>query len=315
MDESSETPSQKPLRTYWKDDILTKTFLEACIHEVVVSGRQGSSLKPYSWENVGEVLKKTHNFDVEQRQMRNRYDYLRHRYAAWCSLRAKTGNHYNPTTNTFNFTDQEWKQHIQANKHVATLRTTPLIFPDLCKNLFDGAAATGVSGWGPSSKKNRTLDSSDDMEILGNEDIQSQSHMNSPFLGTHSNSSATFQDTTQSNVSDTHDEGERPKKKAKSSSKPSKSSQLEEKMASALDLMIQNNSGPSLQECKEKLNKIGWASTNPLRQMALGIFCESATYRTQWMLLEQDEIEPWVKMVSSKLGFNVVNICMVLSTM
>ncbi|KAK1381783.1 hypothetical protein POM88_019518 [Heracleum sosnowskyi] len=269
MDESSETPSQKPLRTYWKDDILTKTFLEACIHEVVVSGRQGSSLKPYSWENVEEVLKKTHNFDVEKRQMRNRYDYLRHRYAAWCSLRPKTGNHYNPTTNTFNFTDQEWKQHIQANKHVATLRTTPLIFPDLCKNLFDGAAATGVSGWGPSSKKNRTLDLSDHVEILGNEDIQSQSHMNSPFLGTYSNSSATFQDTTQSNVSDTHDEGERPKKKAKSSSKPSKSSQLEEKMASALDLMIQNNSGPSLQECKEKLNKIGWASTNPLRQMAL----------------------------------------------
>ncbi|XP_074365343.1 uncharacterized protein LOC141706508 [Apium graveolens] len=69
-------------------------------------------------------------------------------------------------------------------------------------------------------------------------------------------------------------------------------------MASALDLMIQNNSGPSLQECKEKLNKIGWESNNPLRQMALGIFCESATYRTQWMLLEEDEIEPWVKMRS-----------------
>ncbi|XP_074373632.1 uncharacterized protein LOC141713981 [Apium graveolens] len=30
--------------------------------------------------------------------------------------------------------------------------------------------------------------------------------------------------------------------------------------------------------------------------MALGIFCESATYRTQWMLFEEDEIEPWVKM-------------------
>ncbi|KAK1376053.1 hypothetical protein POM88_032246 [Heracleum sosnowskyi] len=95
---------------------------------------------------------------------------------------------------------------------------------DLCKNLFDGAAATGVSGWGPSSKNNRTLDSSDDLEILSNEDIQSQSHMNSPLSGTHSNSNATFQGTTQSNASDTHDEGERPKKKAKSSSKPSKSS-------------------------------------------------------------------------------------------
>ncbi|KAL8102018.1 hypothetical protein AgCh_033791 [Apium graveolens] len=234
-----------------------------------------------------------HSFKVDQRQMRNRYDYLRNRYAAWCSLKAKTGNHYDPTTNSFNFTEQEWIQHIQANKHVATLRTTSLIFPDLCRSLFDGAAATGVSGWGPSSKKNRSTDLNDNLEILGADDIHSQSQANSPFSGTHSNSNTTFQGTTQSNVSDTHDEGERPKKKAKSSSKPSKSSQLEDKMASALDLMIQNNSGPSLQECKEKLNKIGWESNNPLRQMALGIFCESATYRTQWMLLEEDEIEPW----------------------
>ncbi|KAL8091572.1 hypothetical protein AgCh_033991 [Apium graveolens] len=68
--------------------------------------------------------------------------------------------------------------------------------------------------------------------------IASQSQANSPFSGTHSNSNSTFQGTTQSNVSDIQDEGERPKKKAKSSSKPSKSSQLKDKMASALDLMI-----------------------------------------------------------------------------
>ncbi|XP_074343000.1 uncharacterized protein LOC141680773 [Apium graveolens] len=305
MDQASENASQKTLRTYWKDDNLTKTFIEACIHEITACGSQGSSLKHYSWDNVGEVLKKTHNFNVDQRQMRNRYDYLRNIYAAWCGLKAKTGNHYDPTNNTFNFTEQEWIQHIHANKHVATLRTTPLIFPDLCRSLFDGAAATGVSGWGPSSKKNRSTDLNDDLEILGGDDIHSQSQANSQFSGTHLNSNSTFQGTTQSNVLDTQDEGERPKKKAKSLSKPSKSSQLEDKMASALDLMIQNNSGPSLQECKEKLNKIGWESTNPLCQMALGIFCESATYRTQWMLLEEDEIEPWVKMVSSKLGFKV----------
>ncbi|KAK1398574.1 hypothetical protein POM88_008437 [Heracleum sosnowskyi] len=90
MDQSSETPIQKNLRTYWKDEILTKTFLEASILEGTVSGRQGSSLKPYSWENVGEILRKTHSFDVDQSQVINRYDYLRHRYAAWCSLKTKT---------------------------------------------------------------------------------------------------------------------------------------------------------------------------------------------------------------------------------
>lgn len=116
---------------------------------------------------------------------------------------------------------------------------------------------------------------------------------------------SSYSGTIPSNASNLDDEGERPKKKTKTLSKPTKNSELEDKIVAALDLMVQNNSGPSLQECKEKLNKLGWGSDNPLRQMALGIFCESAAYRTQWMLLEEDDIAIWVKMVSSKLGFNV----------
>lgn len=74
-------------------------------------------------------------------------------------------------------------------------------------------------------------------------------------------------------------------------------------MTSALKLIVQTNSGPSLKECKEKLNNLKWGPTSPLYQMALGIFCESAKYREQWMFLEEGENEHWVKMVSSKLGF------------
>lgn len=70
-------------------------------------------------------------------------------------------------------------------------------------------------------------------------------------------------------------------------------------MTNALDLMINNNSMPSFQECEEKIKQNGQESTNPLRRTALGISCESTTYRTQYMLLDQYEIEPWVKMVSS----------------
>lgn len=185
---------------------------------------------------------------------------------------------------------------MQANSYVSTLKNAPLLYPDLCKNLYDGATATGVSGWGPSSKKSRTIDLSDDLETLEAEDIPNQSHNNSPpteILGSHST------------ASNTSDKGERPMKKIKTSSKTAKNSQLEDKMMSALDLMVQSNSGPSLQECKEKLNKLGWGPTNSLHHMALGIFCESATYRRQWMLLDENENETWVKMVSKKLGFNV----------
>ncbi|KAL6579796.1 hypothetical protein OROMI_007820 [Orobanche minor] len=215
--------------------------------------------------------------------MRNRYDYLRSRYVAWCRLKSKTGNHYDPTTNTFNFTNQEWDQLAKGNKIIDTLRTTPLSFPELCTHLYDGIAATGVSGWGPSSTKSRTIDLNDDIEITGTEEIQSSS--------------------SKPNTSNPIIE-ENPTKKAKTSSKLTKTTKFEDEMTDALKLMVQTNSGPSLKECKEKLNSLGWGTTNPLHRMALGIFCKSAKYREQWMLLDADENEHWVKMVSTKLGFN-----------
>ncbi|KAK1374636.1 hypothetical protein POM88_030829 [Heracleum sosnowskyi] len=166
---------------------------------------QGTSLQPQSWIKVGEILKNKHSFDVSSRQIRNRYDYVKFRYSAWCLLKSKTGNHYDPTTNKFNFTDAEWTQHSQANTYVSTLKNAPLLFPDLCKNLYDGAAATGVSGWGPSSKKSRTIDLFDDLETLETDDFSNQSHTNFP-----PNSEVPG---SQANASNLFDEGERPTKK------------------------------------------------------------------------------------------------------
>ncbi|KAK1361338.1 hypothetical protein POM88_045812 [Heracleum sosnowskyi] len=254
MDQTSETQNQaseeqtqttepeKKKKVLWRSELITKTFLEACIEEVTASGRLGSNLKPHSWIKVREILKKVHNFEVDARQMRNRYDYLRSRYVAWCRLKSKTGNHYDPTTNTFNFTKAEWDQ----------LRKR--------------------------SKKSRIIDQNDDIDTPGTEEVQSNTL--NPVVE------------------------ENPKKKPKTSSKPTKTTEFENEMTNALKLMVQTNSGPSLKECKEKLNNLGWGATNSLHRKALGIFCESAKYREQWMLLDADENEHWVKMVSTKLGFD-----------
>ncbi|KAK1403260.1 hypothetical protein POM88_002865 [Heracleum sosnowskyi] len=252
MDQSNKTQNQsnetqKKGKVYWRGELITKTFLEACIEEVTASGRLGSSLKPNSWITMGEILKKTHGFEVDDRQMRNRYDYLRNHYVVWCQLKSKTRNHYNLVTNSFNFTEEEWDQLCKRNKYVETLKSTPLSYPELCTHLYDGIAATGVNGW---------------------------------------------------------DAEETPKKRTKTSPKLAKITKFENEMTTALKLMVQANSGPSIKECKEKLNSLGWGATSPLHKMALGIFCESAKYREQWMLLEDNENADWVKMVSTKLGFH-----------
>lgn len=151
MENFGESSQAKKPRVNWKKENVVKTFPESCLHEISVNGREGGSLKAVSWKNVAATLLKNHDFVVEQRQMKNHYDYLKGKYGAWAKLRNKTGNVYDASTNMFNLSEEEWQIEMKQNKLVEKLRTAPLSFPELCIQLFDGVASTGVGTWGPTA--------------------------------------------------------------------------------------------------------------------------------------------------------------------
>ncbi|KAI3764499.1 hypothetical protein L2E82_14508 [Cichorium intybus] len=178
---TSSAPSASPVavadmgekkdKISWKYEGVEKTFLEACLHEVTANGREGSSLKSLSWKNVAEKLKNEHNFIVDQKQMKNHYDYLKSKFSAFLKLKNKTGNYYNPSTNTFNLTKEEWELESKSNKNIESLRRTPLPFPDLCTQLFEGATSTGADSWGPSSTLPRPSQDSTQYSLNDFDDI------------------------------------------------------------------------------------------------------------------------------------------------
>ncbi|XP_052627183.1 uncharacterized protein LOC128133704 [Lactuca sativa] len=96
-------------RISWKVEGVEKTFLEACLCEVTINGREGSSLKELSGRNVVETLKIEHKFNADQKQMKNRYDYLKSKFGDFLKLKNKTGNVYNSTTNTLNLSKEGWE--------------------------------------------------------------------------------------------------------------------------------------------------------------------------------------------------------------
>ncbi|XP_076929422.1 uncharacterized protein LOC143593797 [Bidens hawaiensis] len=122
--------AQKKGRISWKQDGLEKTFLEACIEQITLHGREGSSLKLISWRNVAEKLKAEYNLIVDQRQMKNRHDYIKAKFAAWSKLKNKSGN---------------------SNKYIEALKSAPFSYPELCIQLFESSTSNGFDSWGPSS--------------------------------------------------------------------------------------------------------------------------------------------------------------------
>ncbi|XP_052625010.1 L10-interacting MYB domain-containing protein-like [Lactuca sativa] len=135
-----------------------KTFLDACIHELTTNGLEGSGLKATSWKIVRKKLINEHGKEVDQKQMRNHFDYYKSKYVAWAKLKNKTGNIYDHIKNKFNLTDEQWKEEGNLNKYVLSLKTRPLLFPDLCTQLFEGSTSTGFQSWGPSSTVPRPVE-------------------------------------------------------------------------------------------------------------------------------------------------------------
>ncbi|GKE52160.1 Myb/SANT-like domain-containing protein [Tanacetum coccineum] len=92
MEDSLEDNSQhKKIKSIvgWKNISVVKTFIKACIHAIDLDGRECVSLKVLSWKKVAKALKDNHNFEADQKQMRNHFDYMNLKYEAWLSLKNK----------------------------------------------------------------------------------------------------------------------------------------------------------------------------------------------------------------------------------
>ena len=316
MENVGESSKQKKPRLNWKKESVVKTFLEACIHEVAVNGRDGVSLKMLSWKNVGEILKKEHNFIADQRQMKNHFDYLKSKFSAWTKLKNKTGNVYDPVTNTFNLTEEEWQIEMkvtfyplyiftnsflnsfisilissfkQSNKYVEPVRSTGLLFPDLCTQLFDGSTSNGFEGWGPASNLPNDCEDSANVVSVEDDDIQ---HVQA------------IPTTTQEPPNSTKECSIAPqdkKRKGKQASSSNKSA-VEEDFAKVVQLMMEKHRGDDIDACMEKLEKVGWGTQNMLYDVAVMLFSESADYRKVWMRLKPESLENWVRNAGRKYG-------------
>ncbi|KAM6593679.1 hypothetical protein CsatA_001382 [Cannabis sativa] len=198
----------------------------------------------------------------------------------------KTGNVYDPTTNTILMSNAEWDEYIKAHPKAKPLKSAPLPFPDLCKALFDGTTATGFYGWSPSCTISRPMNSSTSPNI----ETDAYAEENAP-----SNQNDEADNTSPSQYS-TPLGGQKKKRKLSSQH------DIDDKMSVALELLIKKNSGPEVEDCMEKLDGLGWEE--PLYSATIGILCEGDSYRKAWMNMKDVNImENWVKAMGKKLGY------------
>lgn len=99
----------------WDDEKLFKRYIDLCMEEVNAKNTSGGSLKIESWEKIRNVIKVEFELNLAQKQLKNKWDYLKKKTQIWTKLVGITGNtHYDPFTNTINWSTEQWDEYIQV---------------------------------------------------------------------------------------------------------------------------------------------------------------------------------------------------------
>ncbi|GJZ33753.1 hypothetical protein Tco_0579189 [Tanacetum coccineum] len=91
------------------------------------------------------------------------------------------------------------------------------------------------------------------------------------------------------------------KRKVKQASTSNKSA-IEEDFAKVVQLMMEKHRGDDIDDCMKKLENVGWGTHNPLYDVVVMLFSESANYRKVWMRLKPESLENWVRNAGCKYG-------------
>ncbi|GKA86507.1 hypothetical protein Tco_0808218 [Tanacetum coccineum] len=172
-----------------------------------------------------------------------------------------------------------------ADRDQEPVRSTRLLFPDLCTQLFDGSTSNGFEGWGPASNLSNDCEDSANVVSLKDDDIQ---HVQA------------IPSSTQEPPNSTQ-ECSGPQTKNKQASTSNKTV-VEEEFSKVVQLMMEKHRGDDIDACMEKLENVGWGTHNPLYDAAVMLFSEIADYRKLCMRLKPESLENWVRNDGRKYG-------------
>ncbi|CAI9298148.1 unnamed protein product [Lactuca saligna] len=202
----------------------------------------------------------------------------------------------------------------KGHPKAASLKTVPLLFPELCAELFDGNSASGNLSYATSQTPSGHGSSSFHVAPLHLMDAPSINIDEDDFFSNHT--SEHFTQPSPSAASPSGNPNKRakpstPRPRAPSASPDPPSSASPKASITADDLALEMQKalrhltqGPTIPQCLEKLELLELDPIDPLRFAAYHIFGGTMNMREMWVNLPNDPriLRGWIEMTATSLG-------------
>ncbi|XP_024965558.1 uncharacterized protein LOC112505792 [Cynara cardunculus var. scolymus] len=167
---------------------------------------------------------------------------------------------------------------LQINRHVESLRTTSLPYPDLCARLFEGGMSMGIGVHGPSLKyplpTTEPFVVTEEETNVSSDQVPCLQHLVHPVL----------------------------RLKNKRVKKLQSTLELDEKFIKFLDSMASKYGNPELvsyDTCLKILNDLGWKKDDPLYHIFFSLLTDNRN-KKPWMTIPSEIAKEWVRTVGEK---------------
>ncbi|KAL1222140.1 L10-interacting MYB domain-containing protein [Cardamine amara subsp. amara] len=144
-----------------------RVFVDLCVQEKVVGNKPGT-------QNILEPFQQRTGSRFKKNQLKNHWDTMIKQWKIWRRLVQSTSMKWDPVTNKFGASDQDWAEYLQLNPDAAPYRLEPPLFLKKLEFIFEGSNLDdeGASG----SQRKLRIEYLEEENDTGDEDRQSASN-------------------------------------------------------------------------------------------------------------------------------------------
>ncbi|KAL0452776.1 UNVERIFIED_CONTAM: L10-interacting MYB domain-containing protein [Sesamum latifolium] len=128
-------------------------FIDLCLEQISLGTRPRTHFTTKGWKNLMDSFYSITGLKYDRIQLKNHWDITKKNWNIWHKLISTDGLKWDPATQSFGASEEEWGEYLRANPEAAQFRHKELLFADKLDIVFGGTSDSGVRERPPPGKR------------------------------------------------------------------------------------------------------------------------------------------------------------------
>ncbi|XAR71959.1 hypothetical protein NMG60_11018421 [Bertholletia excelsa] len=120
-----------------------KIFVDLCLEQTLNGNKPGTYFTKDGWQNIEDMFHRKTGVRYERKQLKNHWDLTKEQWRVWRKLISTSSMRWDPNTQTFGASEEDWAYYLQTNPEAAQFRFKELPLADKLDIIYDGAIDSG----------------------------------------------------------------------------------------------------------------------------------------------------------------------------